>query len=228
MQGFGCQVSEDRSWMTKARGPSVLAAPSFNLTETIPHLKIIQATKFEALLLNKGQILTIYDIEGKQVADLCAFAENDATEWLSNGRTFDYESTLFLSAGNTLYSNKSRPMFSIVQDQVGRHDFLYTSCSQQMYEIQYGVTKPHPNCLNNLATAFLQLGLGTVQVPTPFNVFMNVAILPEGKLEVKAPLSNAGDYVKFRAEMDLAVAISACPASICNDGRQKSIGYTVQ
>ena len=191
-------------------------------------MKIIQATKFEALTLNKEQILTIYDIEGKQVADLCAFAKNDATEWLSNGRTFDYESTLFLSTGNTLYSNKSRPMFSIIQDQVRRHDFLYPPCSQQMYEIQYNVTKPHPNCLDNLTTAFKQLGMDKVQVPTPFNVFMNVAISPEGKLDVKTPLSSAGDYVKFRAEMDLAVAISACPSSKCNDGNQKPIGYQVQ
>ena len=193
----------------------------------VPLMKIIRAMRFDVFTLNKGQILTIHDVEGKQVADLCAFAKNDATEWLSNGRTFDYEGTLFLSTGNTLYSNKSRPMFVILQDQVGKHDFLYTPCSREMYELQYGVTKPHPNCLDNLTAAFRQVGLGTVEIPTPFNVFMNVVVSLDGRLEVKAPLSNAGDYVKFRAEMDLAVAISACPSRLCNDGRQKSIGYQV-
>ena len=193
----------------------------------MPQMKKIQATEFEAFTLKKGQVLTIFDIEGSQVADLCAFAKDDPTEWLSNGRTFDYESTLFLSIGNKLYSNKSKPMFLIIEDKVGKHDFLFAPCSQEMYEIQYGKSEPHPNCLDNLATAFRQLRLGTVQVPTPFNVFMNVTISPEGQLEVKAPLSKAGDYVKFRAEMDIAVAISACPSSVCNGGSQKPIGYQV-
>ena len=193
----------------------------------MPNMKKVEATEFEAFTLKRGQVLTIYDIEGCQVADLCAFAKDDPTEWLSNGRTFDYESTLFPSVGNKLYSNKSRPMLLIIEDKIGRHDFLFAPCSQEMYEIQYGKSEPHPNCLDNLATAFRQLGLGTVPVPTPFNVFMNVTISPEGKLEVQAPLSKAGDYVKFRAEMDISVAISACPSSVCNGGRQKPIGYEV-
>jgi uncharacterized protein YcgI (DUF1989 family) len=193
----------------------------------MPQMKKIQATEFEAFTLKKGQVLTIFDIEGSQVADLCAFSKDDPTEWLSNGRTFDYESTLFLSIGNKLYSNKSKPMFLISEDKVGRHDFLFAPCSQEMYEIQYSKSEPHPNCLDNLATAFRQLRLGTVQVPTPFNVFMNVKISPEGQLEVQAPLSKAGDYVKFRAEMDIAVAISACPSSVCNGGSQNPIGYQI-
>ena len=188
-------------------------------------MKKIKAKEFEALILGKGQVLTIFDIEGSQVADLCAFAKDDPTEWLSNGRTFDYESTLNLSIGNKLYSNICSPMFLIIEDKVGRHDFLFAPCSQEMYEIQYGKLKPHPNCLDILVTAFRKIGLGTVQVPTPFNAFMNVTISPEGKLEVKAPLSKSGDYVKLRAEMDLAVGISACPSSICNGGSQKPIGY---
>lgn len=191
------------------------------------YMKRIQATEFEALTVKKGQMLTIFDIEGSQVADLCAFAKDDPTEWLSNGRTFDYENALLLSIGNKLFSNKSRPMFLIVEDKVGRHDFLFAPCSQEMYKIQYGKSDPHPNCLDNLTTAFRQLGLGTVPVPTPFNVFMDVKFSIDGRLEVRAPLSKAGDYVKFRAEMDLSVAISACPSSVCNGGSQKPIGYQV-
>jgi uncharacterized protein YcgI (DUF1989 family) len=33
-----------------------------------------------------------------------------------------------------------------------------------------------------------------------------------------APRSRAGDAIVFRAEQDLAVAVSACPALICNGG----------
>ena len=34
---------------------------------------------------------------------------------------------------------------------VGVHDMLYAPCSQEMFELQHGVTGPHPNCFDNLA-----------------------------------------------------------------------------
>jgi uncharacterized protein len=35
---------------------------------------------------------------------------------------------------------------------------------------------------------------------------------------IEPPRSRAGDSMELRAEMDLAVAITACPASTCNGG----------
>jgi len=35
---------------------------------------------------------------------------------------------------------------------------------------------------------------------------------------VKPPRSRAGDSLVLRAEMDLAIALSSCPASTCNGG----------
>ena len=34
---------------------------------------------------------------GAQVADLVAFGQHDLTHWLSNGRTFDYSGTIYLT-----------------------------------------------------------------------------------------------------------------------------------
>lgn len=47
---------------------------------------------------------------------------------------------------------------------------------------------------------------------------MNTVIDPSGKVSVERPLSKAGDYIELRAEMDLIIAISACPCSesVCN------------
>ena len=45
--------------------------------------------------------------------------------------------------------------------------------------------------------------------------------------ETEAPLSKAGDYVDFVAEMDLIVAITACSAPRSNDGVMKPIRYRV-
>jgi len=49
--------------------------------------------------------------------------------------------TLFKPAFASIFStNPSDPMLTIVADEVGRHDFLYSPCSLEMYRIQYGVT----------------------------------------------------------------------------------------
>lgn len=89
------------------------------------------------LLLKKGDVLRIIDPCGEQVADLIAFSKNDPEEWLSSGRSIDYANTIYLSTGHTLYSNRSNPMFRILEDMVGRHDFLLTPCSPETFKIIY-------------------------------------------------------------------------------------------
>jgi uncharacterized protein YcgI (DUF1989 family) len=97
---------------------------------------------------------------------------------LSNGRTFDYGETLRLSTGSVLYSRRSRPLLRIVADDVGVHDFLYAPCSQEMYEIGYGATSPHPNCLDNLTHSLARFAVPAATVTIAFNVFMRVDIGP--------------------------------------------------
>ena len=111
--------------------------------------------------------------------------------------------------------------------EVGYEIHLYTPCSEEMYRIQYGIKGNHPNCLDNLRQAFAEAGQKPFEIPTPFNVFMNVEILPDGSLTIKPPLSKGGESIVFKAEMDLMVAVSACPAAVCNGGTQKPIGYEI-
>ena len=106
-------------------------------------------TAFE---LNKGQLLRVIDLEGEQVADLVSFNRADRREWLSSCRTIDYANTIYLTKGHLLYSNRSRPMFTILQDDVGRHDFLLTPCSTETFRILYRNEHPHPSCFSNLTT----------------------------------------------------------------------------
>src|SRR6185295_7787927 len=134
---------------------------------------------------------------------------------------------IYFSTGDILYSNKSNPMLSIVADDVGRHDFLYTACSQEMYRIQYGATGPHPNCLESLAGALADQGVATHTVPTPFNIFMHVSVEPDGRLVISPPRSRAGDAIALRAEMDLAIGLSACPAGVCSGGGLQPLAYEV-
>src|SRR5947209_203778 len=90
-----------------------------------------------AFLLEEGRRLRVIDPLGEQVSDLVAFARDDPREWLSSGRSIDYANTIYLTTGHVLYSNRSRPMFTIVADDVGRHDFLLTPCSPETFRINY-------------------------------------------------------------------------------------------
>lgn len=176
-----------------------------------------------ALTIAAGQLLRIIDPRGEQVSDLVSFARNDPGEWLSSGRTIDYANTIYLTTGHTLYSNRSRAMWTIVGDTVGRHDFLLTPCSPDTFKIIYGATGHHPSCFENLATSLAPFGIAPDAIPTTLNVFMNVEVAPSGELRILPPRSCAGDYLLLRAEMDMIVGITACSAELSNNGTFKPI-----
>jgi uncharacterized protein YcgI (DUF1989 family) len=175
------------------------------------------------LRVGRGQLLRIIDPTGEQVSDLVSFAADDPAEWLSSGRTIDYANTIYLTKGHTLYSNRSRPMWTIVEDTVGRHDFLLTPCSPDTFRIIYGNTAPHPSCFANLVEHLAPFGVAPDSIPTTFNVFMNVEVGPSGELAIGPPRSRAGDYLLLRAEMELIVGVTACSAELSNNGAFKPI-----
>ena len=179
--------------------------------------RLIPAGSSIGLRLERGEQLRVIDPFGGQSGDLMAFSA-DGRERLSNGRTFDYDGKVYLSTGDVLWSDCSQPMLTIVADQVGRHDFFYAACSPEMYRLQYGVTEYHANCHDNLISALRDLGMAPEPLPTPFNLFMHVDVGADGKLVFSAPNSRAGEGITLRAEMDLAIAVSSCPASTCNGG----------
>ncbi|MEP6914267.1 MAG: urea carboxylase-associated family protein [Acidobacteriota bacterium] len=176
-----------------------------------------------ALTVKRGQRLEIVDPEGEQVSDLISFSEENPSEWLSSGRTIDYANTIYVTTGHTLYSNRSRPMWTIMADTVGRHDFLLTPCSPETFTILYKTTGHHPSCFENLVHSLAPFGIVPDAIPTTLNVFMNVDVLPSGELRILAPRSRPGDRLVLRAEMDLIVGITACSAELSNNGSFKPI-----
>lgn len=181
-----------------------------------------------AFTLDRGRRLTVIDPRGEQVADLLAFNRADPAELISSGRTLDYASRIYLTIGDPLYSNRSNVLLRIVEDSVGRHDFLLTPCSADTFRIIYGDTEPHRGCFGNLAAALAPYGIGPDQIPTAFNVFMNVPVdAATGALTVAPPLSRAGDHITFTAETDLIIGLTACSALQSNNHSFKPIHYRI-
>jgi uncharacterized protein YcgI (DUF1989 family) len=180
-------------------------------------------------VLARGQTVTVIDPTGGQVSDLFAVAAEDRDEWLSSGRSIDYANRIYLTTDDRLYSNRSRPMLTIVADRCGRHDFLLTPCSQETFDLLYPELDgaAHPSCFRNLVDGLAPFGVAPDRIGTTFNIFMNVWTDDSGELHIDRPSSEPGDSVVFRAEMDLYVGLTACSAEKSNDGLCKPIDYEV-
>ena len=183
-------------------------------------------TAFE---LNAGDELIVIDPLGGQVADLLAVSRGDVREMLSSGRTLDYAERIYLTAGDKLYSNRSNVMLEIVHDDVGRHDFLLTPCSEATFRLCYENEPPHRGCHGNLAAALAPYGIEDDAIPVAFNCFMNVPVDGDtGRFKVLPPLSRAGDTIRFRAAIDLVIGLTACSAPASNGGSFKPIDWRIE
>jgi uncharacterized protein YcgI (DUF1989 family) len=188
---------------------------------------LVAAGRGAGLRLKRGEQLRVIDIEGGQTGDLVAFSA-DGKHRLSSGRTFDYGGKIYVSTGDALWSDRSEPMLTIVADDVGKHDLLYAPCSIEMYRLQYGATEYHANCYDNLCSAFRELGIEPEPLPSSLNFFMNADVTVDGRLSILPPRTRAGAAITLRAEMDLLIALSSCPASACNAGAPiKPLGFEV-
>lgn len=196
--------------------------------ETIVPLKVIPPRSGVAFTMRKGQRLRVVDMEGEQVSDLICFNQHDKREVLSSGRSLDYAGTIFLTTGHSLYSNRSNVMFEVIEDTVGRHDFLLSPCSAEMFRKLYDDNEPHRGCFGNLAVALSEFGIEADRIPVCFNIFMHVAVDPQsGAISVLPPKSKAGDFIVLEAMTDLIVGLTACSAGMSNNFSFKPIGYLV-
>lgn len=193
------------------------------------HMTIIPPRSGTAFILKKGEQLTVTDIQGEQVSDFICFNLHDTKEYLSSGRTIDYAETIFLTKGHAFYSNRSNIMFHIIEDTVGRHDFLLTPCSADTFRIIYGDAHPHRGCFGNLCEALQPYAIEPDAIPVCFNIFMHVTVdSTSGRIGVLPPQSRADDYIVIEATMDLVVGMTACSAAMSNNHSFKPIGYAVK
>jgi uncharacterized protein len=173
--------------------------------------------------LRANQTVRLIDTEGQQVIDVYAVVADDPAEGLSGICTTQMNRAVYLSRGHALYSTRRRPILTIVEDTVGRHDLLMGACSEAVYTKRFDAPG-HANCQALLQAALTPLGIRS-DVADTFNAFMNVPVGPDGELSIELPRSQAGDSVSLRAEIDCLVAVTPCPADLspCNGWRPTPI-----
>ncbi|KAJ9630238.1 hypothetical protein H2204_008599 [Knufia peltigerae] len=170
-------------------------------------------------------------------------------QYFSASRTRSILSKLIPSATtrDVLYTNKSLPLFSLVEDTTsGIHDTLFGCCDRfRMHNLGHP-DYDHGSCAENMHLAlaraaedgcFLPGSVSTEWTPDPLNVFMNVPVLSGldresggGRIECVPPQSKPGEYLVLRAERDVIAVMSACPNDLIkgvNAGKCLGVEYEV-
>ena len=171
-----------------------------------------------AVQIEQGSTFRVIDVEGCQIADMFVISADDITEVFSPALTRQVIFRLTAKPGDILYSNRRRPMLTFLNDtSPGRHDMSFAPCDPGFY-IALGADASHPNCRDNFYQAISELDMKIEPPPDPFNLFQNTVPKADGDFDCGQTLTRAGDYVEFRAEMDVVVVVSACSVDLPIEG----------
>jgi uncharacterized protein len=175
--------------------------------------------------LKKGQVLRI--IATTTVDFVCLRREN-LKERFDQARTKVYNGKIFITTGDKLMGRNNQHMMTIVantNDQ-GTHDLQKGMCSgyrfqlakkegrlREYYHRDYKEDEiPDHGCYENLSRALATYKIDPEDIPNPWNLNQHMTIDGKtGKMEHTTIRAKPGSYVDLRAEMDLVVALSACP-----------------
>ena len=159
--------------------------------------------------VREGQLLQVVNVEGNQVCDFFAFNLANIREALSPSHMRSVMRRILLKQGDQLWTVLRNPMFELVDDTVGVHDFLVPACDPKRYSMDFGITE-HRSCRENLASMVTDLAIPYEYLPDPVNFFQPTP-LRDGQIGVGMSPAKPGDRVVLRALMDIIAVGSACP-----------------
>jgi uncharacterized protein len=198
------------------------------LAEHVASPQVVDAASGRAFAVASGQTITIAQLAGGQVADVFVFAAPRMDEYLSAHHTRVVCNRLFPRTGESFFSNRRRPIVTLVEDtSPGVHDMLIAACDPMRYELLGA--PDHASCQDNLERALSEQQLECPVVPQPVNLFMAVPVDADGNIDFAPSPARAGDHVVLRAERDVIVVVSSCPQDLTsiNHGRPKDLGVAV-
>ena len=171
----------------------------------------VPAREGRAVELARGDRIRVIDPNGGQVADVFAFCADNPREYHSAEHTRVYVGRLFPHVGEQFVTNRRRPILTLeADDSPGVHDMLCAACDPSRFEL-LGAQGWHASCQENLQNAMAALGHQGIEIPQPINLFMNIPVGLDATIGFEPAPTKAGDSATLRAELDIVVAVSACP-----------------
>lgn len=159
-----------------------------------------------------GQTIRIVDLGGQQAVDTLIYRADKTSERYSAQMTLAIQRSAYVTVGTRLFSNAGSVLATMVADTSGGHDTSAGACSCEANTVRFGHHTRHMHaCRENFVVELSKHGMDKRDIVSNLNFFMNVPIMPDGELAIVDGASVPGDYVEFRAEMDILVVISNCP-----------------
>lgn len=181
---------------------------------------VVPAQCGRAVRARRGELVTVADVQGRQVGDLWAIDAADHGKWLSAGHTRDRCERLFPAVGEDFRDQDGDPILRLAADtSPGVHDMLFPACDPAMYGAR-GLPG-HPNCKDNFLAAAAAAAVVLPAVPDPVNLFQNSGPQPDGRLVIGPAASRPGDAITFLVLRDVVIIVTACAVDYppLNDGR---------
>jgi len=173
-------------------------------------LMVLDAKQPWSGLVKRGQVLTIKDTYGQQAVDfLCYDADNTADRY-SATNTVKVQGNVYVGKGTVLYADSGKPLLTVIEDTVGRHDTIYGCCSNPNNKLRYDVETTE-SCYTNFTQELQKHGMDVTSIVPNVNWFMSVPVLGDGSAGVAEAALKPGSYVKLRAECHVLAVLSNCP-----------------
>ncbi|KAI8129464.1 hypothetical protein FF38_00818 [Lucilia cuprina] len=184
---------------------------------------IVPKRQAKTWTMQKGDLCRITVCEGSQVGDLNFWNLENTKERFYSGKTRQLHST-HLKVYDRLWSCMPylRPMATFVYDSLSKygidedggslHDVVGTRCDDYTYKLITGKERVN-SCHSSLVKAVTEeRGLCEEDVHDVWNIFMCTGFTRDTQQYFCKPSpAQKGDYIEFIADMNLLVALSACP-----------------
>jgi urea carboxylase-associated protein 2 len=168
-------------------------------------------------VLARGERLKLTDTEGGACVAALLFNAKQPLERYNMPDTLKAQHVARLTAGNVLYSDMGRVLFSVVADTAGWHDTITGHLTAEASKKKYGAGTYQAlrndffrNTRDNFLIELGKHGLGKRDVHANVNFFVKVAADADGNLAF-SPGGAAGSSIELRAEMDVLVVLSNTP-----------------
>ena len=161
-------------------------------------------------LVKKGELLVIKDTHGQQAVDFLCYDADNTSDRYSATNTVKVQGNVYVGKGTVLYADSGKPLLSVIEDTVGRHDTVYGCCSNPNNKLRYGVETTE-SCYTNFTQELQKHGMDVTSIVPNVNWFMSVPVLDDGSAGVAEVALKPGSFVKLRAECNVLAVLSNCP-----------------
>jgi hypothetical protein len=190
-----------------------------------------------SLLMRRGTILRLVDLEGGANVGMLLYNPNDFLERYNAPDTLKCQHTFKLTRGHCLYSDMGRVFCSIVEDSLGWHDTvggnLTTSALKKKYMAKSYQEARNDWTLSGEHSFLVELakhGLNRRDMAANLNLFSKVATDDSGNLHFAENHSPAGSMVDLRFEMNTQVVLHTCPHPLnpASEYPRKPVAYEIR